>query len=241
MSQVKYYKKIGTRIELNKIEGYYKSGEKRYEKNFRGEKRNGKWIYWYDDGEIDCTAMYKDGELIKKWIFYKIDGTIKEPISERIFIQGYEEYAGKSRYDYSGPIQEMNNRSSDSEESYVVSEGNYIYGYRDGLWTFYDENGNITSKGHHKHGKRDGEWIYYNEDGKISEQGVYKYSKEINKYGSSVRIGVWVEYFDDGSIKNEKNFSSKGKKDGKWTYYNEDGSIDKIVHYKDNQKIMESE
>lgn len=241
VSQITYYKKNGNTIELNKIESYYKNGQKKYDRTFKNGERTGKWTYWYDDGKIECIGTYRDGELVREWIFYNIDGSIKEPISDRSFVQGYDEYIGISSYNYSGPIFKMNNPSYHEEREkdyrdYVTGKGNLLNGEKDGFWIFFDKNGNTTKEANFQDGERFGKWVFY-DNGKISQEGFYNGANELGSSYNPYKIGLWIEYYNNGKKSSEKNYNSKGKRDGEWTYYNEDGTIDRIKIYKDGELV----
>ena len=44
---------------------FYKNGNKRVEAEFKKDKRNGKWIFYNNDGTKDSEVIYKNGMKIK--------------------------------------------------------------------------------------------------------------------------------------------------------------------------------
>lgn len=46
-------------------------------------QRNGRWNFYYDNGNIRAEINYKNGKKVDLWKFYDEDGNIKE---ERYYI-----------------------------------------------------------------------------------------------------------------------------------------------------------
>ena len=47
---IAYYQDVDGQKEKVKVAAFYEDGSKRYVGEFLGEKRNGYWIYWYENG-----------------------------------------------------------------------------------------------------------------------------------------------------------------------------------------------
>ena len=62
----------------------------------------------------------------------------------------------------------------------------YGWGYLEGDWTEYAQNGRITVKGKYKQGKRDGTWAF-------RDQGI------IGHYKDGLKHGKW-KYFENGRL-----------------------------------------
>lgn len=91
-----------------------------------------------------------------------------------------EYYPGKKAIKFRGPVDENK--------------------LRDGRWFFYDEEGNEQSMTEYSKGKKNGfTWVRY-PNGSMRYTGEYSMDKE---------VGLWKFYNQDGSILEEKDYSSQ--------------------------------
>ena len=80
-----------------------------------------------------------------------------KPVNEETLIEkGGLKYHPDTKELYSGKV--FQNRMGGEKKF----EGSYKDGKKDGLWTFYDENGNKDFQGTFKVGEKDGKWVYWN-------------------------------------------------------------------------------
>ena len=111
--------------------GYYKEYDKDGTLRVDGtyfedkEKYNGKWVSYYEDGQIEWERNYKDGKYDGKWVKYYSDGQIKY---EKNYKDGIEDGKWVGYY-------------SDGQ---IEREENYKDGKLDGKYVKYDEEGNIN-------------------------------------------------------------------------------------------------
>ena len=94
-------------------------------------------------------------------------------------------------------------------------------GTKEGLWTWWFENGEKKNEGMFKDGKENGlhKWWYNN--GHKSEERTYM---------DGVKYGLWTKWYDNGQKGIEGTYID-GLESGLWTYYNEDGSIKEVKEY----------
>lgn len=102
---VNYYKIIDGDSIIVKQTAYYSNHNKKYKGKFVDNERNGKWIYWfengnrwskgfikkginegkrtvwYENGQKHYDAIYKNGERVGVWVFYKINGDILKKVN----------------------------------------------------------------------------------------------------------------------------------------------------------------
>ena len=48
------------------------------ERNHKDGKRDGKEIWYYENGQISYEGNYKDGKEVGKWTYYNEDGSLKK-------------------------------------------------------------------------------------------------------------------------------------------------------------------
>ncbi|MEE3264680.1 MAG: hypothetical protein VX290_17695, partial [Candidatus Latescibacterota bacterium] len=47
-------------------------------RKLQGRKKDGKWVRYYRNGEIENEINYVDGKEDGKWVYYYEDGQIRE-------------------------------------------------------------------------------------------------------------------------------------------------------------------
>ena len=86
----------------------------------------------------------------------------------------------------------------------------------DGLWEFYQENGQLEFRSNYKDGKWDGFIEFFNEDGLFWFKNCYKNGEEINMSYCYKRFYENLQFRSKGNVKNDK-------KEGLWEYFDENG------------------
>jgi len=108
----------------------------------------------------------------------------------------------------------------------------------EGVWIYYDENGNKNSEGNYKNGKQEGFWISWDENSIKESEGNYK----------NGRIdGFWIYWYPNGQLNannnhvaikhSEKNYKN-GKKDGLWIYWYENGNKKSERNWKNGKEEL---
>lgn len=234
---------------------HYESGEIKSEKNYKNGEKDGKWIFYDENGKIDRRKYYKIGDLLVKGYNYNPD--YDNPIDYRMLSLNYGrigeievEKTGKTEKPFYG-------------EDQIYSEGNYKNDKKEGEWIFYDSNNKITAKGSYKNGEPFGEWIKYDYNGHIEYkenfENISLEEKSINTNQlqnkdemnyeeiENLYTGESITYYESGEIKSKASYKN-GKLDGEAiTYYKNGGTEYKanyregmlneesIIHYKNQQ------
>ena len=66
---------------------YYENGQISVKGNYKDGNLNGKWIEYYEDGQIDRQENYKFGRRFGKWIQYRRNGDIEREINPSEVVQ----------------------------------------------------------------------------------------------------------------------------------------------------------
>jgi len=138
----------------------------KYEGILINKKREGFWISWYENGQLNATnsrvaikyfeGNYKDGEKEGHFIFY---------------------------YDENGKKSLEGNYKNGKEEGFLITwnrngqkiiDNNYKNGNLDGLYIYWNKNGQKINEGIFKNGKRERLWISWNSNGKKESEDYYK-------------------------------------------------------------------
>lgn len=125
-------------------------------------------------------------------------------------------------------------------------------GEKDGIWTWYNKNGDISETASYKNGKPDGEYFYYFENGKVKTHGFYTEGKLNGLFEKFSEKGALLEKYTnvDGNIDGDylsyyslgKDFIEykvpykNGKIDGLVIQYFPDGKVQSEIPFKDGNR-----
>jgi len=181
--------------------------------------KEGKWIYYSKSGKKLSEGEYSAGKKIGLWKFYYPDETLKQTgyFSQDLYSGVWEFYnvAGdvQKREEYSaGKREGLSIEYDDDEEKILegmykndlrhgfwidktgdlVTQGEYIYGERTGVWKSTYKNGNKAFKGEYFSDKPQGKHVYYYKNGQVEHDEYWKQGKAIK---------TWNYYEEDGSLK----------------------------------------
>lgn len=199
---------------------YYQSGNLRGEGYYEDGMKTGVWIENYENGNIKSTGSYKKGRQIGQWLSFYKNGIVKKE-------QNYNDNGRKTgeRFEY-------------FDSGVVKIKENYINGQKEGNYHSYYLNNTIQLEGLYKNNRKHGQWNKYFEDGSLENIGNY-----IDNY----KDGKWLYYYENGNLKKEENYKNKieylnergfkttkrGSRVGKWTHYYNNKNIYKIEYYDD--------
>ncbi len=190
---------------------YYENGKTiRYKGQFKDNVPYGKFIYYYESGEVQTILEYEEkgsalaktyfptGNLMAKgaYLNQKKDGTWwyfsadKLLISKEVYKNGV--LHGTSYKFFPTEV---------GDQPKILEEINYENGLAQGEWSRYYKDGTTQVKGKYRDGLQHGECIWYSTSGK----------------------GEIVGYFKEG------------KKNGQWRYYDEDGEYTTKFFVNDNE------
>lgn len=96
------------------------------------------------------------------------------------------------------------------------SEGEYVNGEQEGLWTSWHENGQKESEGKYVNGKKEGTWVMWHDNGQKESEG---------KFVNGEQDGLWVEWHRNGQKKYEENYVN-GERYGSWVWWHDNGQKD---------------
>jgi len=236
---------------------YHNNGKlKAYGKYNSDGKKDGEWIWYYENGNIKSTETYNNGELTNTdW--YSFLGIIETHIpyqngklnGEAIAYTGegakskfitfkdeeregnYEEYYSNGQVSLKG----INKKGiyEGAVKTYYDSgelkgDLNYEEGKKNALETYYYRNGKIMQKESFVKGKLQGEFISYFENGKIQDS---------LRYFNDNPVGKSIEYHKNGVISELSVFDENGKLNGVRKQYDSDGKMYCELDYKKGEII----
>ncbi len=179
----KWYNENGKVIKI----GHYKRG-----------LEHGTWINYFDSGIVSDSVYFLDGRMYGLTKSYYPDG--------KLFMKGFY---NRNEYDSTWEMYYENGK--------LKSFGNYRDGGVYGIWKLYYDTGKLSEIDRYisnnsieiieawdwtgKHIVRKGNGIYqnYNNYGNLLSQGKIKNGK---------KIGVWINYYENGKIKEKGHFEN---------------------------------
>jgi antitoxin component YwqK of YwqJK toxin-antitoxin module len=220
-----YGSKIGPWIE--------RLGEITYKGDFVANKKVGNWVGYFSNNLIYKVEYFNNG--VKDGISIQFDRKGKISLVEN-FKNGLAH--GKTTY------------YSQSNE-FPVTETEYAYGKKNGLFRQYYDNSKIQEESWFKDDMKNGLSRWNNKNGQRVAEYNYKAGnfdglqktfyendsiQSVSYYKDNVLSGESKEYYRNGKVKLSGNYVN-GQKDGNWTEYNELGRSDRVTRYKDGVEV----
>jgi len=142
-----------------KYDGYYSSGKKKFETNYKDGKKNGLETFWSENGQKWFEGNFKNGKqngLITAW------GENGQKLKETNYKDGKKN--GLETFWY--------------ENGQKMTVENYKDGKQDGLVTAWGENGQKLKETNYKDGKKNGLETFWSENGQKMTVENYKDGKQ---------------------------------------------------------------
>ena len=180
---------------------YYANGNKMREVDYDSGLVHGKLQQWEKDGQLRITETYREGrQLTTKSETYP---------SGRKQAEGAYMMAGQ-----------INRCACDWWSGTVTTtkEAEHLQDDKDGLWTWYYEDGRPQMQGVYASGIASGKFTWWYRTGQRQIEGSYIDGKQ---------HGRWDWWYIAG-MKQRRGQYSHGDPTGRWTSYNEDGGLREI-------------
>lgn len=184
---------------------YYETGELKGEGMFKNNLKTGDWIYYYMDGKIEQKGKFNKDKIDSKWLWYYPNGKVWR---EEYYELGKEE----------GSFTEYNDSGK------VILKGQYLDGERTGFWVY--QVGDIIEEGKYTEGQQDSIWKSYYSNGRICYKG---------NYVQGVPDGKFYWYYPNGKIKTEGYYVT-GRMEKKWYYFDEEGLLYITILYRNDKE-----
>jgi uncharacterized protein len=209
---------------------YYNNGKIKSETNYKDNLLDGPFKEYDENGNISLILHYTKGNIVEEKDTSALDIVISnkyDSLGRLIFSGSYRNNipVGIHRiYDETGKVISgyiYNNYGAMLGKGIIDNEGK-----KEGVWTYFDEQGNIKSNGTYVNNLEQGMWKFFFVNGKTEQTGVYKNGKA---------DGAWKWFFNNGSIKREEEYYN-GKEEGTYTEYDTTGELIASGTYFDGQK-----
>jgi antitoxin component YwqK of YwqJK toxin-antitoxin module len=162
---------------------YFDNGKQLSEENYNDGMLEGKWTYWYENGQVKLKANFKPYEVL--------------PEDER--------WERSSRYVFPARDSKHGKWTEWYENGQKKREQNYECGRVIGKWTSWHENGNKKSVSNYQDGGlpgmsksiADGKFIEWYENGQKKIERCYQTNRA---------EGMWTEWEENGQIIEERYY-----------------------------------
>jgi antitoxin component YwqK of YwqJK toxin-antitoxin module len=186
---------------------FYRNGNLKAQGRYRDDLKVGEWKYFYpEENKLEQIGSYVKGEPDGEWLWYFPNGELWRVEN---FFNGRED----------GISIEYNDTGA------VIAKGQYIDGFREGLWTL--KINDHREEGKYFEGQRTGTWrSYYLSNNQLRFEGQYE---------SGIRNGSFVFYYDNGQIRRRGQYLGN-KRDGLWEFFTPDGERIITIEYEEGEE-----
>ena len=136
----------------------------------------------------------------------------------------------------------------------ILEQGEYLNGYREGIYTEFHPNGFIKSTVGYVNGKKQGQYVLIDDKGQVQERSTYhqdllngphvKYNrsrlKETSQYSNGQVHGLVEKFYPNGKIMERSSYNS-GQLDGIARWYDQNGINTIAYNYKMGELIGDVE
>lgn len=215
-------------IENGKWKYYYlRSGHPYSEGNFVNGKRDGDWVWYFENGVVKERSTFEKGERTGPSKEYYDNGLLStECTYEHGLLQGKF-----IAYDVSGVKSQEANMNAGKlngaaiiyyEDGTIKAEMTYLLGLLSGELVVNNVDGKLTKKLNYKVDLRNGSSKEYYANGTVESEGEYK---------NDAAFGPWKSYFDNGKVYREGLYKDKGLRNGIWNEYFRNGELSIKANY----------
>ena len=197
---------------------YYENGMKSSEGPMRDGKPDGYWKVYSVHAKIKSEGNRKNFQLDSIWKFYDDDGKL----AFEYYYKDGKKNGSKKMYDIKNNI--------------LISDENYENDIKQGSSLYYYADGKVSQKIPFNKGKEEGIGFEYDEAGNIItiieyKLGFIKKQEKINRRDrNNLKQGMWKEFYENGNVKNECNYTDD-KKNGYYKEYSMNGSLSNTIKY----------
>ena len=202
-------------------------------KVFNNGKRNGRWTFWNENGNIVRTGSYAAGKRDGSYAYYFNDGSKKEE--------------GAWKNDQRDGLWTKYSNNGNTQK-----EGTYSNGKKDGVWTTWNDKGLIASKYLYENNKVIDKWAFKyqfysngNEkslkstrnnklDGNQTTWHQNGQMKSIGNYTAGKENGDFQEWYENGQMQSKVNYLN-GNMDGAYSEWFDNGQMRQEGSYVDNE------
>jgi antitoxin component YwqK of YwqJK toxin-antitoxin module len=154
----------------------HNNGQVRINGNYKNGLRHGKWVEYYENGNIVFSMVFKNDMFTENLLKFFITG-------DTMLYEPYKQFSlnGRDTVLKHGVYREFRMRGDSS--TYLVSKGNYNKGKKNGVFRSWYSNGQLAELATYKNDVLYGEKLTYYEEGGLKLKVVYLLAKNGENIG----------------------------------------------------------
>jgi antitoxin component YwqK of YwqJK toxin-antitoxin module len=173
---------------------FYSDSTIKVQGKFHIGSKNGLWTYFFPGGKVEQQGYFHNDKLHKKWIWY-----FQSSDTARIEHYRYGERDGLYvSYDPYGEIVKKGLYIAGKKQEgwientfYVLFEGDYFDGEKEGQWRGIYNDGTLAYEGNYVRGKKHREHVFYYFNGNV---------RKVEQYHLGHPDGFWKYYHKNGEL-----------------------------------------
>ncbi len=179
------------------------------EGNLKDSKREGAWIWYYENGNLEEIGIYERATIVDSNVSYFVNGVVKF----RNKVNGH--IAKKAWFYEDGKLKETatykNNQLADSLISYSPNQTITFIGFYDGessIRTWFYDDGKIKIRCRYLGDLLHGKCIWYHPNGEVRDEVIYKLGKKHGVHIVKNEEGKIITkyYYNNGELVKRKNY-----------------------------------
>ncbi len=204
---------------------YYPNGKVSSEGVMRNGKPDGYWKTYYPSGILKSEGKRVNYLLDSTWVFYNESGDTLQKVN---YVLGK-----RNGYTYEFGVSVSNDPM---HRNHIVSKELYVNDKKEGYSYSYHLNGKVKEEIHYLNNKKQGFSREFDAEGLLITLMNYKNGflverEKVNrKDETGLKQGIWREYYANGNIKNEANYTDDFL-NGSVKEYDEQGNLKVILQY----------
>ena len=186
----------------------------------------GLWTYWDKNGRKIEEGYYgKNGTTKGNWSYWDKNG--RKRLGKKI---NYETFTNKDALKHFDGYFLVTGPDNGKGKIYTQAHGSIRRGNLNGLWTYWDNDGNLIETKNYDYGVIKGKYTKYHSKGFKLIEG---YVSDIDSQQNMTKKGKWYFWNNDGVLKEEVEYVN-GLRDGITKYYSTTGKQSaEVVYHKD--------
>ena len=185
----------------------------------------GLWTYWDKNGrKIEEGYFSPNGVAKGNWSYWDKNG--RKRLGKKI---KYETFTNKDAVKHLDGYFLVSGPENDLNSIHTQAHGSIRGGLLNGLWTFWDNEGNLLETKSYKYGLMSGPYSSYHSNGHKLSSGVVIGNDE---NGNAIMHGSWSFWNQDGLLIEKVEFAN-GIRNGITKYFSDDGKQSAEILYQE--------
>ena len=213
---------------------YNEDGSLQSQINYVADKREGESIQ-YREGTVAIIANYENGVQQDYTVELYATGEVK---TKTFYNQGKAEgkayeYAPDGRIITLLEYADGNLKSVDRINRYDSNQ------LKQGKWIEFHANGVVAEEGIYQSGERNGIFKFFDKEGNLLRMELYRNGQLFEDAEETAILDIRKTFYPSGKLRSDGGYNSEGQREGLHKYFDELGELEKSVLYEDGVSVGE--